>query len=488
MRAKILIVDDDRDILLGLENRMAWMGHEVLTAQDGKEGLRLIEQEHPDLVLLDLELPFLSGLDILKQIRDKSQTRARPGDSTGLSSDHTAPQVIILTAFGTVERAVQAMQLGACDFIPKPFTGEHLTVVINKALASVSLHRQVDVLRKEVAERYTSVTGRAATMAAPLKLAQQAAGSNTTVLLLGETGTGKEVMARAIHQWSPRRDKPFIAVNCAALPESLLENELFGHERGAFTGALKREPGKIEIAEGGTLFLDEIGDMPLPMQSHLLRVLQDQVFYRIGGSQAVHTDVRFIAATNKDLRQAIRQGAFREDLFYRLDIITLRLPPLRERIEDLPILADHFLSRAVQFGARQHCTLSPAALQRLHHYHWPGNIRELENVLTRALVLCEGSVIEPVHLTLSSEQTGPSSGNHQPLALEQGYHELMETYSRTIIEEALRRTGWNQTRSAELLGLQRTYLTKLLRLKQIPGRPPGGALGHSNRDDSRLYP
>lgn len=488
MRAKILIVDDDRDILLGLENRMAWMGHEVLTAQDGKEGLRLIEQEHPDLVLLDLELPFLSGLDLLQQIRDKVQAQTHPSGSACPSSGHPPPQIIILTAFGTIERAVQAMQLGACDFIPKPFSGEHLTVVINKVLASVALYRQVDVLRKEVADRYASVTGRAATMAAPLKLAQQAAASNTTVLLLGETGTGKEVMARAIHQWSPRRDKPFIAVNCAALPESLLENELFGHERGAFTGALKREPGKLEIAEGGTLFLDEIGDMPLPMQSHLLRVLQDQVFYRIGGSQAVRTDVRFIAATNKDLRQAIRQGTFREDLFYRLDIITLRLPPLRERMEDLSLLADHFLSRAAQFGARQRGTLSPAALQMLQRYRWPGNIRELENVLTRALVLCDGTVIEPAHLILSSEPSGSTRDSHPPLTLENGYHALMETYSRTIIEEALHRTGWNQTKAAELLKLQRTYLTKLLRLKQIPGRPPGDSLGQSNREDSYLHP
>ena len=402
-------------------------------------------------------------------------------------SRHTPPQIIILTAFGTIERAVQAMQLGACDFIPKPFTSEHLAIVVNKALASVSLYRHVEVLRKEVADRYASVTGRAATMTAPLKMAQQAAASNTTVLLLGETGTGKEVMARAIHQWSPRRDKPFIAVNCAALPESLLENELFGHERGAFTGALKREPGKIEIAEGGTLFLDEIGDMPFPMQSHLLRVLQDQVFYRIGGTQAVHTDVRFIAATNKDLRQAIRHGTFREDLFYRLDIITLRLPPLRERMEDLPLLADHFLSRAVQFGARQHCTLSPAALQVLQRYRWPGNIRELENVLTRALVLCDGTVIEPVHLILSSEPSGPSPDSHPPLTLEKGYHALMETYSRTIIEEALHHTGWNQTRAAELLKLQRTYLTKLLRLKQISGRPPDAPPGYANSEHSSIH-
>lgn len=472
MQAKILIVDDDRDILMGLENRLTWMGHEPVTAQDGKEGLRLIKQENPDLVLLDLELPSLSGLDILKQLRESS-TKDRPaGEPGGMAFAYTTPLVIMLTAFGTVERAVLAMQLGAFDFIPKPFTGDHLSVVINKALAAIALHRQVDVLRKEVDDRYDPVMGKNPQVVTQLQLAHQAAASNVTVLLLGETGTGKEVMARAIHRWSPRRAKPFVAVNCAALPENLLENELFGHERGAFTGANKREPGKIEIAEGGTVFLDEIGDMPMPMQSHLLRVLQDQMFYRVGGTQPVQTNVRFIAATNKDLRQAIRQGTFREDLYYRLDVIAIKLPPLRERMDDLPLLADSILSRAGKLGANRRCTLSPAALAMLQQYHWPGNIRELENVLTRALVLCTGETIEPEHLYLSSAPAPPVS--HEPETTQRigPYHEMMEAYSRKVLEEALRRNGWNQTRAAEELKLQRTYFTKLLRQKQISVRPP----------------
>ena len=471
MRAKILIVDDDRDILLGLENRVTWMGHEPITAQDGKEGLRLIEQESPDLVLLDLELPFLSGLDILQRVKDTSVKEHPSADTTGPASTYTTPLIIMLTAFGTVERAVQAMQLGAFDFVPKPFTGDHLTVVINKALATVALHRQVDVLRKEVDDRYDPVVGENTKMAAQLKMAQQAAASQVTVLLLGETGTGKEVIARAIHRWSPRRAKPFVAVNCAALPESLLENELFGHERGAFTGAIKREPGKIEIAEGGTVFLDEIGDMPLPMQSHLLRVLQDQLFYRVGGTQPVQINVRFIAATNKDLCQAIRQGAFREDLYYRLDVITLTLPPLRERMDDLPVLVQYFLSRAGKLVAQKRCSLSSAALNRLQHYQWPGNIRELENVLTRAMILCAGDTIELEHLYLSAGQTivPQESETHSPV---RPYHEAMEAYSHKVLEDALRRNGWNQTRAAEELKLQRTYFTKLLRQKQISGRPP----------------
>ena len=472
MRAKILIVDDDRDILLSLENRVTWMGHEPLTAANGKDALRLIQEEEPDLVLLDLELPFVSGLDVLQRVRDASPRNQPAEEGTPKTpAAYTTPLIVILTAFGTIERAVQAMQLGAFDFVPKPFTADHLTVVINKALATVTLHRQVDTLRKEVDVHYEPIVAGNKHMSAQLAVAKQAATSTVTVLLLGETGTGKEVVARAIHRWSPRSAKPFVAVNCAALPENLLENELFGHERGAFTGANKREPGKIEIAEGGTLFLDEIGDMPLPMQSHLLRVLQHQTFYRIGGTQEVRSDVRFIAATNRDLQQAVRQGTFREDLYFRLAIITVTLPPLRERMDDLPSLAQHFLSNSGKLGLHKRPMLSASALQALKQYPWPGNIRELENVLTRALVLCPGNMIEPEHLSLSAS---PRTSSEEPEAdaFARSYHESMEAHSRKIIENSLRRNGWNQTKAAADLGLQRTYFTKLLRQKQISGKPP----------------
>jgi len=474
MRAKILIVDDDRDILLGLENRITWMGHEPITAENGKDALSLIEGGDFDLVLLDLELPFLSGLEILERVRGGSHNERRAEEDTSATS--TTPLIIILTAFGTIERAVQAMQLGAFNFLTKPFSADHLTVVINKALATVALHRQVNVLRQEVDDRYDHLVGTNPKMAAQLTVAKQAAPSDVTILLLGETGTGKEVVARAIHRWSPRRSKPFIAVNCAALPEHLLENELFGHEKGSFTGAVKREPGKIEVAEDGTVFLDEIGDMPLPLQSRLLRVLQDQTFYRVGGTQPVRTNVRFLAATNKDIRRAIHQGTFREDLYYRLAVITLTLPPLRERMDDIPALARHFLKRAVGMEAHGPCALSDRALQALQEYHWPGNIRELENVLTRALILCPEDTIEPAYLHLADSPfpspTEAETGN-PPLH----YHERMEAYSRKIIEEALRRNGWNQTKAAEELDLQRTYLTKLLRQKDISGRPPQESSG-----------
>jgi DNA-binding NtrC family response regulator len=472
MRAKILIVDDDRDILLGLENRIAWMGHEPVTANNGKDALRLIEQNEFDLALLDFELPGLSGLEVLERVNSASHSEQQTEKNT--SATYTTPLIIILTAFGTIERAVFAMQHGAFDFLTKPFNADHLTVVVNKALATVSLHRQVDVLRQEVDDRYDHLVGANAKMATQITIAKQSASKDVTVLLLGETGTGKEVVARAIHRWSPRRSKPFVAVNCAALPEPLLENELFGHEKGAFTGAAKREPGKIEVAEGGTVFLDEIGDMPLLLQSRLLRVLQDQSFYRVGGTQSVHTNVRFIAATNKDIQRAIEEGTFREDLYYRLAVITLTLPPLRERKDDIPALAQHFLKRAVGLGLHRPCMLSDHALQELQLYQWPGNIRELENVLTRALILSPENQLEPVDLHLTdilSLSTTETKTNSAPRL----YHESMEAYSRKLIEEALRRNGWNQTRAAEELGLQRTYLTKLLRQKDISGTAPQGS-------------
>ncbi|MDO9120001.1 MAG: sigma-54 dependent transcriptional regulator [Nitrospira sp.] len=470
MRAKILLVDDDRDILLGLENRITWMGHEPLTASDGAEALRLIEQEAPDLVLLDLELPHRSGLEVLQQVREAATAASAPDSETPLPA-YTTPLIIILTAFGTIERAVQAMHLGAFDFLTKPFTADHLTVVIKKALETLALDRHVEVLRKEVEGQYDPIIGTNQKMAIQLAIAKQAAATPVTVLLLGETGTGKEVIARAIHRWSPRRDKPFVAVNCAALPDTLLENELFGHERGAYTGALKREPGKIEIAEGGTVFLDEIGDMPMLMQSHLLRVLQDQTFYRVGGTQLIRTNVRFIAATNKDLRQAIRQGIFREDLYYRLAVIASTLPPLRERLDDLVALSEYFLRRAAGLGSYRQYTLSDRALTLMRQYHWPGNVRELENVLTRAVILSTSATIEPSQLSLMAiaSTPDPDSGPNPSL---HAYHEMMEAYSKKVLETALQQNGWNQTKAAEALKLQRTYFTKLLRQKQIPGHPP----------------
>jgi DNA-binding NtrC family response regulator len=461
MQARILIVDDDQDILSALKKRLVWMGHEALTAEDGEQALRVVAEEQPDLMLLDIELPGLSGLDILKQLAEKRSS----------TPPQSVPEVIVITAFGTIDRAVEAIRLGACDFLTKPFEPDHLSIVIEKAMAQMALTRQIGLLQAEVRGRYEHVVAQSPHMVELLETARRVAGSSATVLLLGETGTGKEVMARALHRWSPRAAKPFVVVNCAALPESLLENELFGHEKGAYTGAARREPGKIESAEGGTVFLDEIGDMPTGLQTRLLRLLQDQEFYRVGGVQPIRTNVRFIAATNKDLKEAMQERLFRQDLFYRLNVISLVLPPLRKRPEDLPVLVDHFVRRHGPFMGRRTFTVSQDALELIRGYHWPGNVRELENVLVRAIALCPDDCLEPEHLGITVQRKLPVEVD---FAADESldYHAVMEHYSRKVIEEALRRAGWNQTKAAELLGLQRTYLTRLIRQRGVSAKPP----------------
>ncbi len=458
MRTKVLIVDDDQEIVLALESRLRWMGHETLTAETGEQALTIVSQEAPDLLLLDIELPGMSGLDVLKRLAD-STNRTGPGPST-----------IVLTAHGTVARAVEAMQVGAIDFLTKPFEPDHLSLVIQKSLAALVLQRQMALLRAEVGDRYARIVGDSVGMTAVLDMAKRAAPLSVTVLILGETGTGKEVVARAVHRWSTRSVKPFVVVNCAALPEHLLENELFGHEKGSYTGADKRQAGKIESADGGTVFLDEIGEMPLPLQSRLLRVLQDNQFYRVGGTQSVRADVRFIAATNKNLTNEIKRGTFREDLYFRLDVVTLELPPLRDRIDDIPDLTQHFLSRAQQGWNRRQMTLNDSAWSIMKQYRWPGNVRELENVLMRASILCQGHVICPEHLRLLGCGEEEDEDGELPLTVQ--YHDGLSEYGKKLIEEALRRNGWNQTKAAKELGLLRTSFTRLLRQKGISGKPP----------------
>lgn len=460
MQAKVLVVDDDQEIALALESRLRWMGHDVLTAETGEQALVSVAHEAPDLLLLDIELPGMSGIDVLKRLTE----------SAGQNRRKTPPGAIVLTAHGTVGRAVEAIQLGAIDILTKPFDPDHLSVVIEKALGTLTLHRQMAILRSEVGDRYEHLIGHSVGMMSVLETAKRAAPSSATVLILGETGTGKEVVARAVHRWSTRSVKPFVVVNCAALPEHLLENELFGHEKGSYTGADKRQAGKIESADGGTVFLDEIGEMPLPLQSRLLRVLQDNQFYRVGGTQSVRADVRFIAATNKNLTNEIKRGTFREDLYFRLDVVTLELPPLRDRIDDIPDLTQHFLSRAQQGWNRRQMTLNDSAWSIMKQYRWPGNVRELENVLMRASILCQGHVICPEHLRLLGCGEEEDEDGELPLTVQ--YHDGLSEYGKKLIEEALRRNGWNQTKAAKELGLLRTSFTRLLRQKGISGKPP----------------
>ena len=470
MAARILIVDDDPDILSGLKQRLEWMGHHTITAKDGAEALTVIQQAAPSLVLLDLELPVLSGIEVLERLNGRGKTIAQQAHATSEKNGHPIPPIIILTAYGTVNRVVEAMKLGACDFLTKPFDPDHLGMVIQKVLERESLKREVTHLRSDLDARYSTIVAESAKMKDVVTAAKRAAASDITILLQGETGTGKELLARSIHRWSSRKNKPFMVVNCAALPEQLLENELFGHERGSFTGATHMQEGKIEAAEGGTVFLDEIGDMPLPLQSRLLRLLQDREFHRVGGTHQIRADIRFLAATNKDLPRAVKEGTFREDLYYRLSMFPVMLPPLRDRQEDTLVLAHHIIEREGARGGVKKKQLSQGAMEALCHYHWPGNIRELENVLARAVILSDGSVIHAEELGLPGI-VAPQGAPPIPEGTSLPYHDSMEAHSRWLITQALRRTGWNQTQAAVFLKLQRTYLTKLMKQKKILPRP-----------------
>ncbi|MBS0178179.1 MAG: sigma-54-dependent Fis family transcriptional regulator [Nitrospira sp.] len=452
-KAKVLIVDDDQDIVTMLQDRLDAGGYRTLTAADGQRGIELIEQESPNLVLLDLYLPRLKGMDVLKRMAQNKQCEDIP--------------VIVMTAAGTIPDAVEAMRHGAYDFLTKPLEKDHLLIVIQKALERDSLKRQVAALKSDVQNRYATIVGDSPKIRGIIESAQRAANSDASILLLGESGTGKELFARSIHQWSPRQGMPMVVINCVALTETLLENELFGHERGAFTSADRLQKGKLEMADGGTVFLDEIGDMPLPLQAKLLRVLQDKEFQRVGGTRSISVNIRFVAATNKDLRQAVKAGQFREDLFFRLNVVSFTLPPLRERSEDIVGLAEFFLKRHAYEAKRPGVTLSPAARAALTHYSWPGNIRELDNVLSRAVVLSPGDVIEPEFLGLMGDDTGVKGAGDPMLPyLNLTYHESMEAHSAHIIDRALEKAAGNQTKAAEFLDLQRTYLARLIKQRK----------------------
>jgi DNA-binding NtrC family response regulator len=455
VKAKILIVDDDPDIATMLEDRLQANDYGTIIAGDGVQALEQVEKDAPNLMLLDLDMPRLGGLDVLKRLPTLKQAEDIP--------------VIVMTAHGSVQAAVDAMKEGAYDFLTKPLDKDHLLFVIGKALERDSLKRQVACLKSEVDSRYASIVGTSAKIRAVMEAAQRAAKSDAGVLLLGESGTGKELFARSIHQWSPRQAMPLVVINCVALTETLLENELFGHERGAFTGADRLQKGKLEMADGGTIFLDEIGDMPLPLQAKLLRVLQDREFHRVGGTRLVSVNIRIIAATNKDLRQAVQAGAFREDLFFRLNVISLTLPLLRERPDDLPALAKFFLNRHAKEAKRPGMMFSPAAMESLCRYSWPGNIRELDNVVARAVVLNQSDTIEPDMLSLDSMRRHSPSEQLPYLSL--SYHESMEEHSRYIIEQAIAEAEGNQTKAADRLKLQRTYLARLIKQKKMKEGP-----------------
>ena len=442
MAAKILIVDDEPFNLDLLEQELAEHPYTIERAADGTEALEKVEFFQPDLILLDYMMPGMNGLEVLKEIRRRG---------------HEVP-VVMVTAYGTIERAVQAIKQGAYDFVPKPFEPDHMILVVQKALERESLKREVEVLSEEVDKRYRLVPGKSSKMTEALDAARKAANGRATVLLLGESGTGKEVFARAIHGWSERSKKPFVAINCVGLSKELLESELFGHEKGAFTGAHQLKKGKLELADAGTVFLDEVGDISSEVQTKLLRFLQEREFERVGGTKPVKVDVRIVAATNRNLDVAVKDGRFREDLFYRLNVVPIVLPPLRERREDIPQLASYFLDRFALEAKKNFTGIAQEALTKLTTYGWPGNVRELANVIERAVTLGQGPQINVEDLSPVIRDTGDTAPS-KFLSI----HEAVDATRRQMIARALSQTQGNRTAAAKLLGLHKTHLMRLMK-------------------------
>ncbi|HZR45057.1 MAG TPA: sigma-54 dependent transcriptional regulator [Candidatus Manganitrophaceae bacterium] len=446
-RGKILVVDDDPDIRRVLQDRMETLGFQVVTAENGQEALEKVGREEPDLVFLDLQMPLMNGIQVLRRLKE-----------------HPELTVIIITAFGTVEKAVEAMKEGAFDFITKPFSPDHLDVVLKKALERRALKEENVYLHEEMDAPYREIRGESPKIREAIEMAKRVAQTPSTVLLTGESGTGKEVFARSIHRWSPRSQAPFVVVNCVALRDELVESELFGHEKGAFTGAHQMRRGKIEIADGGTLFLDEIGDFKLELQAKLLRFIQEREFERVGGSKQIQVDIRIIAATNQDLQKAVSEGRFREDLFFRLNVVSICLPPLRERREDIPLLVPFLLQRSCQSVKKPLMKISEEAMSHLINYRWPGNVRELGNLIERAVVLAQGDEIRPEDIPLLQGRPAPEKNSFEKTDYsELPYHDAVRFLQREVIQRALQRSGGNQARAAEFLKLQRTYLSRLIR-------------------------
>jgi DNA-binding NtrC family response regulator len=442
----ILVVDDDTYIQEVLEDRLKALGYRVLLAADGKQALDLLEHQMPQLMLLDIELPIIKGLDVLKEIRKRG--RDFP--------------IVMITAYGSIDLAVEAMKEGAYDFIPKPFKPGHIALIVQKAMERQKLKREVEILTEEVDKRYRLIAGQSPKMNRAIDAVKKAAASRSTILLLGESGTGKELFARAIHDWSDRKEQPFVAINCVGLSKELLESELFGHEKGSFTGAHQLKKGKVELANGGSVFLDEIGDISKEVQTKLLRFLQEREFERVGGTQPIGVDVRIIAATNRNLEAAVKGGGFREDLYYRLNVIPIFLPPLRDRKEDIPALARYFLERFSKETKKNRFELTDEALDKLIAHDWPGNVRELANTIERAVVLGQGPQIHLEDLT-----SGITAAEPKIPSASVSYHGAVDGYRREVILKALSQTQGNRAAAARLLGLERSYLLRLMKSFQI---------------------
>ncbi len=438
-KAKILVADDDASLRKVLEFNLEQEGYEVVSASDGEEALKLFDEHNPDLVVTDIKMPGLDGMGLLRQIKRRDIDKL----------------VIIITAFGTIDTAIEAMKLGAYDYITKPFNRDELKLVVRKALELERLRSRTRELESQLVERFSfeNIIGGSSRMSEVFEMVRRVASSDVTVLIKGESGTGKELIARAIHYNSPRANGNFVAVNCSAIPENLIESELFGHKKGAFTGAVSDKRGKFEISSGGTIFLDEVADLRFNLQAKLLRVLQEREIERVGDARPIKVDIRVVAATNKNLEAMLGNGEFRDDLYHRLNVVPILLPPLRERTEDIPLLVHHFKNK---FGEGD-CRIEPDVFTVLKRYSWPGNVRELENVMQRAFLLRKdkdrltaGDL--PDHIR--SESKAPvESLLHIP---EEGLN--LEDVERDLLLYSLRKHDWNQTRAAKFLGITRQAL------------------------------
>jgi two-component system, NtrC family, response regulator AtoC len=448
--ATILIVEDEARMRRLLELDLGEAGYQTFSTADAEKGMDLLRREQVDLVLTDLKLPGMGGLEFLQAA--KRLNGALP--------------VVVMTAYGSVETAVEAMKAGASDYVLKPFALAEMRLVVQKELDVRHLREENRTLREALGRQYTypNIVARSAKMQEVLALVERVAATPSTVLIGGESGVGKDLIARLIHQRSTRASGPFVKINSTAIPENLLESELFGYEKGAFTGATTSKPGKFELADKGTLFLDEIGDVPPPTQVKLLRVLQEREFERLGGTRTIKVDVRLIAATNRDLRAALEQGTFREDLYYRLNVVPIDIPPLREHKEDIPELANLFLSRLAQRSEKKLDGIKPEALRALMDFHWPGNVRELENIVERACALARGPFIEgpDIHMDRTAER---SVGAQAPV-LPEG--KTLDQWEDEIIREAYRRANGNKSEAARMLGLSRNALRYRLEKIGIP--------------------
>lgn len=455
MIGSILVVDDERDMLLLIERIISEeTGHKVVTVADPAEALELVKSGAFDMVITDLKMPGMDGIRLLEEIR----------------AIDPAISVVVMTAFGTIETAVEATRKGACDFITKPFRRERILVTIENVMSFQSVSRENRVLREALGRQkgFASLLGSSPVMREIFARIRQVAPTQGTVLITGPSGTGKELVAKALHDYSSRRDQRFVTLNCTVIPENVLESELFGHVRGAFTGAWKDKRGLVEDAHGGTLFLDEIGDLSPVLQTKLLRLLQEGEYRPLGGNATRKADIRFVAATNRLLKEEIARGRFREDLFYRLNVIHFDLPPLAARRGDIPLLSHHFLKKYTLLNGKTIPDICPRAMQRLMRLDYPGNVRELENIIERGVIFCRGNVLQTADLFLEREPEAPEAPNPLPsslchLAFKDAKEQMIAIFHRQYIDQLLRDNGGNVSRAAQKAGIQRQYLHRLMK-------------------------